>query len=486
MILESTELLATARRSIHNQYGEEIAAKASDQFCLAFGLERRQTAVALEGAGDEAVPAPAILEFERPPDPIAEGQRVGEATRAMPKWRWLNEVLREVAPREPDLRLDASALLRQVRVRSLRDEFLRTAGSLIGEVERNAYRLGRMRPEAVPLQGSGSMTEVCWLNRTIRAWVDPRALAEVAADTRLSRLDIPRRLDAEIRQTTRLVGAPQFREARSRSGKDVIIAVIDSEIAAQHPAFQDRVILKRNFSLEPWGNPGAHGTSVAGIAAASGEGFLGVAPEATVYNYKVLATNRFLNADDFGGALAIQSALEDGADIANCSWGAGPAGDGTSREAVACDRAWSLGMTIVKSAGNRGASGTGTLTTPADAEGVIVVGATDRQGATVADYSSQGPTGHQPGRPRPHLVAPGGVPGQGIESCLVQGGFGDCGHGTSFAASHVSGLLALILEEDPSLTPDQQRDALLRACALLASGDENLQGGGLVSLERLL
>ena len=78
-----------------------------------------------------------------------------------------------------------------------------------------------------------------------------------------------------------------------------------------------------------------------------------MAPEATIYNYKVLATNPFLGGDDFDGALAIQQAVEDGAHIANCSWGAGPAGDGTSREAIACNEAWTLGLMIVKSAWNR-------------------------------------------------------------------------------------------------------------------------------------
>src|SRR5262249_48295813 len=144
---------------------------------------------------------------------------------------------------------------------------------------------------------------------------------------------------------------------------------------------------------------------------------------------KVLATNRSLNGDDFDGALAIQQAVEDGVHIANCSWGAGPVREVPSREARACDEAWALGLAIVKSAGNNGPAGH-TLTTPADANGVIVVGATEREGTTVQDYSSRGPARSNV---RPHLVAPGGIAGgAGITSCLVGGGFGDCGAGTSF------------------------------------------------------
>ena len=115
----------------------------------------------------------------------------------------------------------------------------------------------------------------------------------------------------------------------------------------------------------------------------------------------------------------------------------------------------------MKSAGNRG-DGSQTLTTPADAEGVIVVGATDRAGSAVQSYSSRGPTGG--GLTRPHLCAPGGSPEDGITSCLVQGGFGNVTHGTSFAAPHVTGLAALLLANDPALDPDEVRDLLIAAC----------------------
>jgi serine protease AprX len=206
-----------------------------------------------------------------------------------------------------------------------------------------------------------------------------------------------------------------------------------------------------------------------------------MAPGVTLTNYKVLATDTSLNSDDFGGAMAIQQALEDGAQIANCSWGAGAAGDGTGREAVACNNAWNLGLILVKSAGNNGPDAS-SLTTPADADGVIVVGATDRAGTTVQDYSSRGPAGT---KPRPHLVAPGGSEFDPIHSCLVGGGFGNAGFGTSFAAPHVSGLAALLLAETPGLAPDGVRNKLLSLCTLLPAGDANTQGAGLVSLASL-
>jgi serine protease AprX len=197
-----------------------------------------------------------------------------------------------------------------------------------------------------------------------------------------------------------------------------------------------------------------------------------------IYSYKVLATAPVGNGDDFAGALAIQQALEDGADVANCSWGAGPAGDGTSREARAATTAWALGLVVVKSAGNRG-PGAGTMTTPADAPGILVVGATSLDCGRVEGYSSRGPAGSRPG---PDVVAPGGGDTGRIRCCTLGGGFGDAGAGTSYAAPHVSGVAALHLQQDPDLVPDQLRDRLRADARRLADVPEAAQGAGLLCL----
>ncbi len=472
------------RTVIRDRYGEALASKASDEFCLVFGRESQQPFAAFEGPAEYPHAAAIVVEFTPPPELVSGIQAVTERLRQRKAWTGLKKAIDKVQVGELDITLHAAQLLRQSRVMSARYDFYKTAGAICDEIERSARGFFRPGPEATASpQTPSAVTEVCWLNRSIRTWVDPRLLAEVAADSKVSRIDLPHRLEPEVQQSSDTVGAVEYRERSSHTGKGVIIAVIDSEVALRHPAFQDRIIHKQNYSLELWGNPGAHGTAVAGVAAANGDGLIGMAPDATIYNYKVLATNRFLNADDFSGALAIERALEDGAHIANCSWGAGPAGDGTSREARACDFAWALGLTIVKSAGNRG-PGTVTLTTPADADGVIVVGATDQLGMEVQDYSSRGPT--LGGKLRPHLVAPGGLDKiKGINSCLVEGGFGDCGHGTSYAAAHVTGLIALILEGQPDLTPDEQRDLLLDCCTPFDINDENTHGRGLLSLAKL-
>ena len=78
-------------------------------------------------------------------------------------------------------------------------------------------------------------------------------------------------------------------------------------------------------------------------------------------------------------------------------------------------------------------------------------------------------------------MAPGGeLQGFGISSCLTAGGFGDAGVGTSFAAPHVTGMIALLLEENPDAAPDELRDLLLSLCSPLDGRlDEDTQGRGL-------
>lgn len=464
------ESLEQARRLVQDRFGQQLAAKASDAFCLEFG----RSAI----AGEESFqPQASIVEFL----PLASTvPTTAQAAPERPAWGRLMAALEEVAPEE-NMPLQAKLLLRNAAITSMRDEFHRIVGEVEAQLDRTAAP-PRAQEESIGSLPPVPTTQLCWLNRTVRTISDPLTLGEVAADPSIERIDLPKKLEEELTTTSSTVGAVPFRERTSRTGKGIIVAVLDSEAALPHPYFGDRVIHRQNYTTEPWGNPSKHGTCVTGIITANGEGLVGIAPGAVVYNYKVLATDKSLNGDDFSGALALQQALEDGSDIANCSWGLGRAGSGNSREAKACDTAWGLGLTVVKSAGNTGPL-RGSVTSPADASGVLVVGATDRLGQTIPPYSGRGPT--TGGLGRPHLVAPGGTDRDGIVSCVPSGGTGVCGPGTSFAAPHVAALLALILEGQPDLTPDQQRDLLLGLCQPVGEPDVNVQGNGLVSLLRM-
>jgi serine protease AprX len=479
------ELVDNARKTINNLFGKDLERKASDAFCLAFGLEP---------AGDgglesftESVPIAgraAVIEFSQPTGLLNDLQTGVEKLMKRREWSIFEEALGSLPIAGGLLQLSAQTM-RNSMAQHLRDDFQKMTGIIKGSIESSTTDF-EPGPESLTSPTTPSaVTERCWLNRTMRTWVAPHLLAEIMADDNIDRVDLPRQLEAEMITTMRTVGAPQYRERKNVTGKGVIVAVIDTEVSLTHPALADRVIQKRNFCKELWGNPAAHGTAVAGIVAANDPNgaFAGVAPGATIYNYKVLATNPAFNADDFGGALALQQALEDGANIANCSWGAGLVGDVVSREAVACDTAWALGMSIVKSAGNRGLSD-GMLTTPAEADGIIVVGATEQKGLTVQNYSSHGPT--PSGKVRPHVIAPGGSMAMGLSCILTNGLFGPATFtGTSFAAPHISGMLALLLEEQPRMTPDEQRSAIIAACKKLNPHDQNFAGDGFVVMANI-
>jgi serine protease AprX len=446
--------VAAARAQTRQIYGRDLESKATDEFCLSVsrsqGTGFGRADIALEAFGPSRAapvsPSASILEFSQTPVdiPVSVGSRTDliHATRTA-GYESLNDVYDSIEQQSGQSALGP-------------------APEVLGA------------PQIPTL-----VTQVCWLNRTVRTWAGHAVVAEVCSDHGVTAVDVPRRLEADLTTPDQVaVDLPAYVAATGCSGKGVTVAVIDSEVALRHPALTGRVVHRRNYTAESWGHPAGHGTAVAGIIAARDDVYGGMAPDATIYNYKVLATNRLLNGDDFSGALAIQQALEDGAAVANCSWGAGPVGDGKSREAVAVDVAWALGMVVVKSAGNNG-PGAGTMTTPADATGVIVVGATDLAGTHVQDYSSRGPVA---GRPGPHCVAPGGNGAVNLATALIGGGFGDSGAGTSYAAPHVTGTIALFLEESPDLLPDQLRERIVLTAKKLPRVPVRVQGAGLLQL----
>jgi serine protease AprX len=477
-----------ARQLTRQQLGASLGNKASDAFCVAVAATRAAGLETLGFAEVGAAPAaaatsnvlPAVVEFAPPP---AAAERLPrhvspEAAEA------LRSALEGAVAGAPASETSLAALLRHAGVKAARDEFYLTVGPIRDHVERAASAVSAPTAATERIGIAAAPVQACWLNRTVRATADPLILSDVASDPSVERIDLPRRLMPDAVETDVVLEAvAALRGEGGPTGSGVTVGVIDSEVALGHPALLGRVIHRRNYTQEPFGTPGSHGTAVAGIVAARSADYEGIAPDAMIYSYKVLAEVPSLNSTDFEGALAIQHALEDGIRVVNCSWRAPGPNNGTSREVRACNEAWGLGMTIVKSAGNAG-PGAQTVTTPADADGVIAVGATDQAGRTISDYSSRGPTGH--GLPRPHLVAPGGSDTVGLVGLSVTGGVTDIGQGTSYAAPHVAGLIALLIEREPELLPDDQRERLIAACDPLPGVDESAQGAGLIDPGALL
>jgi subtilisin family serine protease len=116
------------------------------------------------------------------------------------------------------------------------------------------------------------------------------------------------------------------------------------------------------------------------------------------------------------------------------------------------------------------------ISSPADAEGALAVGAVDWRSDTEAPYSSEGPT--EDGRAKPDMSAPAGVTSSSYG--------GQVFHGTSAAAPHVAGAAALVWSAGPSFSTDDVHAYLLQhALDLGEPGPDFEYGYGRLDLAQL-
>lgn len=186
-----------------------------------------------------------------------------------------------------------------------------------------------------------------------------------------------------------------------------------------------------------------------------------------------------------------------GVDVINFSAGYGAADSGAGRVTQYVDWAVARGVVFTKSAGNNGPGGS-TITKPGDNFNAMTVGGTLRSGGTIMPISSRGPVAN--GRLKPDLVATGGDGnGSHHDSGPIAGPAGDIyladpfpnapsvgmydwWEGTSFAAPHVAGTCAMLLQANPSWTPGAVRKALAATAAAVtgAARPNNNEGWGLI------
>lgn len=280
---------------------------------------------------------------------------------------------------------------------------------------------------------------------------------------------------------------------KTARGTGVVVGVIDSGIDPNHPDLQNNL----------WTNPGeipndgidndgngyiddyygydfvnedenpfddnGHGTHVAGTIAAEANnntGIIGVAPEAKIMSLK------FLSSDGSGfttdAIRAIDYAVMMGADITNNSWGGG----GYSYALYdAIENAEKAGQLFVAAAGNGGQDGIGdnndfypSYPASYDLDNIISVAATDDRDS-LSLFSNYGPNSVD--------IA---APGDEILSTLP-GGY-DYFSGTSMAAPHVTGVASLILSQNPNLTSDEVKNALLSSVDPISSLQNITVSGG--------
>lgn len=251
------------------------------------------------------------------------------------------------------------------------------------------------------------------------------------------------------------------------TGKNIDVAIIDTGIHDEHSSLT--VEKEVDYTGEGTDDLHGHGTHVAGIVASTDSAYRGVAYDANLFNVKVLNKD----GSGYGSDVikGIEWSVDNGAEIISMSLGAeiDPC-DGTDAISQAVDKAVSKGIVVVVAAGNSGPN-VGTITSPGCSKKGITVGAVD-DNDNVPSWSSRGPT--DDGRVKPDLVAPG----VGITSTWKDNSFKSLS-GTSMSTPHVSGIVALLLETDPSLKPDDVKN-ILKTTALDLGLDENTQGAGRV------
>ena len=248
----------------------------------------------------------------------------------------------------------------------------------------------------------------------------------------------------------------------ARGSSKVIVATIDTGVDAAHPDLADSLLppVSTITSTDPECQAGAlddnsHGTHVAGIIAAganNGAGVSGVAFGVKILSIKALDCTGAGAISDVSSAIVY--AADHGARVVNISLGTG---DDSLALRSAVRYAQDKGLLIVAAAGNCGVVGprcdaVNQVEYPAAYPGVLAVAATTT-GDTHAAFSSQG------------LYVGVAAPGDRIVSTTpsyatyqsARGqsrGYGVLS-GTSQAAPFVSGLAALILSKDPTLTAAQ-------------------------------
>jgi len=269
--------------------------------------------------------------------------------------------------------------------------------------------------------------------------------------------------------------ADLWNTASKLQGKGVTVAVVDSGVIKTKDLGK-RVRSNANFNpaYHDAADRFGHGTFVAGVIAGSGSQsgnkYTGVAPRAEVLNVRVSNDQGMSTESDVVSALqwVLDNKAKYNIRVVNLSLNSSVAQSyHTSPLDAACEILWFNGIVVVVAAGN---NGTATLYPPANDPFVITVGATDDKATlsttddVVATFSAYGTT--ESGFAKPDLVAPGkNIIGLLPENDKLNMSAARIANridktyfkmsGTSVSAPMVSGAVALLLQDEPNLTPDQ-------------------------------
>ncbi len=233
------------------------------------------------------------------------------------------------------------------------------------------------------------------------------------------------------------------------TGKGIKIAIIDTGMDVNHPDLKGQIKETRNFVTQksPEFNDDLHGTAIAGVIAAradNGEGIVGIAPDSHVIALKACwgtqtgAMEAVCNS--FSLALALNTAIEMKTDIVNLSL-TGPYDHLLAR---LIETAIQQGITVIASQPDRIDKNSGF---PADQPGVIGV---QSLGSKLIKSSSN----------NQKLTV--SAPGEEILTTFPKGAY-NFTSGSSLATAHVSGLVALLLQQQRNISSEKLSKLLEKA-----------------------
>jgi serine protease AprX len=269
--------------------------------------------------------------------------------------------------------------------------------------------------------------------------------------------------------------------AKKLTGAGVTVAVLDTGVNPLNPDIQGKVFpVFVNPLATGYLDDHGHGTHVTGIinGRSASDRYVGVAPDARVISVKIADDKGAARESDMLRGLdwVYNNRLQHNIKVVNLSVSAAtPQSYKSSPIDAAVERLWQAGVTVIASAGNHGNEFGATWFAPGNDPFAITVGCLDDNQTTssgddsVCSFSSRGRT--QDGISKPDIIAPGRKilgPLTHVDAQLAlekpDRVTADKRYlrlsGTSMSAPVVTGAVALLLQKNPNLKPNQIKHLL--------------------------
>lgn len=298
----------------------------------------------------------------------------------------------------------------------------------------------------------------------------PSAVVQTLDNVRVARIFQLHDLEADIQ-----IRADRVWNELDINGGGIKVAILDTGVQASHAELSNSVLLTADFTGEGGDNidSNGHGTHVSGIVTADGVFNIsgtnnlatGVSPGAGIIVGKVCKST---GCPEDAIMKGIEWAVAQNADVMNLSLGGGLSfAENCDGDPLADKVNWAVANGVVATISSGNDYSKKGVSFPACASGAIAVGAVDKSDK-VARFSNSGPA--------LDIVAPG-VSILSTYSCTA---VGDCDStwyaylsGTSMSSPHAAGVVALMLEKNPTLTVDQVKEALYFTAVDVGRGDGN-------------